>query len=274
MISFLCPSGAALIIAWAKMWTSATVTAWTFRAGSISRPPMRNEVELHDGQADRPGPNAISGNSGSLWPQPSARHRGEDWRCMAPHWRQNHALGHFADFADGPPSASSSSRLVSTSRVPVSAGDVAHHGVFAAVVVLRGVAVVEILELVLGSRGELKLLIPFLEEVLAAASAGQHREEGVVVPTAVLLLGIGQRQEQLHRRGGFGAVQGHHHFVQATDEEMHLGPQQRFAALLGSGTQHQVGTAVRRWPGRLRAAGPPPTAAKSATPPRSAASGA
>ena len=39
---------------------------------------------------------------------------------------------------------------------------------------------------------------------------------------------------------GLGAVEGDHHLVQAPQEEMDLGPQQRLAALLGGGTQHQV----------------------------------
>ena len=202
---------------------------------------MRNEVELHDGQADRPGPNAISGKQRLLVAAAIGQAAGRASRCMAPHWRQNQALGHFADRADGPPSASSSSRLVRTSRVPVSAGDVDQTAFSVPSSFCAALPWSKSLSWFFGPSGELKLLIPLLEEVLAAASAGQHREEGVVVPTGVLLLGIGQRQEELHRRGGFGAVQGHHHLVQAPDEEMDLGPQQRFAALLGSGPQHQVG---------------------------------
>ena len=35
-------------------------------AGSISRPPMRNDSELHDGHDDSPDPNTIKGISGFL----------------------------------------------------------------------------------------------------------------------------------------------------------------------------------------------------------------
>ncbi len=121
-------------------------------------------------------------------------------------------------------------------------------GILAAIVILGGIAVIEVLELILGPSGELKPLIPLLEEMLAAASTGQDREEGVVVATGVLFLGIGQRQEQLGHRGGLGAVEGDHHLVQAPEEEMHLGPQQRFAALLGGGPQtRQAKSSALAW---------------------------
>ena len=99
---------------------------------------------------------------------------------------------------------------------------------------------IEVLEMVLGPPGELKFLVPLFEEMLAAF-AGQHGEERIIVPTSVLFLGIGERQEEFHRWSRFGAVQGDHHLIQAPDEEMHLGPQQRFAALLCSRPQNQVG---------------------------------
>ena len=65
-------------------------------------------------------------------------------------------------------------------------------GVILAVVVLGGVAMLEASKLVLRSLGEFQLLVVFLEEVLAAATARQHREEGVVVTTGVLLLALAQ----------------------------------------------------------------------------------
>ena len=92
-----------------------------------------------------------------------------------------------------------------------------------------------------GPSGEFQVLVVLLEEVLAAATAGQHREEGVVVPTGVLLLGLVQRQEEVGFGGLVGAVEGHHHLVQAPQEEVDLGPQQRLAALLGRRPQDQIG---------------------------------
>src|SRR5271165_3749024 len=86
-------------------------------------PPIWYDGVLHDGQEDRLGPKTMSGRSCSWCPQPSARQRGDGSRCIAPHWRQNHALGQREDRAVGPPSASSSRRLVKTSRVPVPCGE-------------------------------------------------------------------------------------------------------------------------------------------------------
>ena len=152
MISFLCPSGAALIIAWARMWTSETVTAWILRAGSIVRPPIGNDGVLHDGQADKHGPKTISGSSGSAWPQPSARQRSAMGRGASPRtggrtrpwasvpiWSDGAAVGFFQQpVGQHQPGAGRRPAWGTTRRCP-------------AVVVLGGVAVLEAPKLVVRS---------------------------------------------------------------------------------------------------------------------------
>ena len=61
-MSFLWPSGALVLITWARMWTWATVTACTPCGLAVRSPapPMQNDVELHDGQAEIPHPNAMT----------------------------------------------------------------------------------------------------------------------------------------------------------------------------------------------------------------------
>ena len=54
---------------------------------------------------------------------------------------------------------------------------------------------------------------------------------------------------------GLGPVEGDDHLVQAPEEEVDLGPQQRLAALLGGGPQDQVGQQFGVGPVALRAAG-------------------
>lgn len=93
--------------------------------------------------------------------------------------------------------------------------------------------------------------------MLAAVPAGQHREEGVVVPPGVMLLALAQGQEQVHAGGRRRAVESDDHLIEAPQEEVNLGPQQRLAALLGRRTEDQVAeqfgvglVALRHPPGR------------------------
>src|SRR5690606_6431763 len=101
-------------------------------------------------------------------------------------------------------------------------------------------AVLEIPQLVLGATGEIQIGVPLLVEVLAAASTRQHGEEGVIVPTAELLFPIGQRQEQSHGWIISRPVESDHGFVQATQEEVDLRPQQRVSALPSGSAQYEV----------------------------------
>ena len=112
-------------------------------------------------------------------------------------------------------------------------------GVLDPPVVLDGVALLEGAEPVVRAPAEHEALVVPLEEVLAAA-ADQHRREGVPQAAPVGLLGVGQGQEQVHLRPLGLAAQGDDHLVQAPEEEVDLGAQQRLAAPLGGGPQHQV----------------------------------
>ena len=120
MISFLWPSGAALIIAWARMWTSETVTAWTLRAGSIVRPADRERRRAARRAGRQAGPEGDQRQERLLVAaavgQAAGRRLPVHRPALAAEPRPR-ASGSMR--AVGPPSASSSSRLVRTSRVPV-----------------------------------------------------------------------------------------------------------------------------------------------------------
>src|SRR5262249_52370408 len=114
-------------------------------------------------------------------------------------------------------------------------------GVLLAIVVLGGVPILEASKLVLRPTGQFQVEDVLLKEVLATASAGEDRQEGIIVATRESLLRIvdGEEKERLEVRRR--TVEGDHHLVEAPEEEMDLGPEERFAALLGRSPQDEVG---------------------------------
>ena len=135
--------------------------------------------------------------------------------------------------------------------MPVPSGDGGPEGVVLPVVVLGGVAVLEAPKLVLGPSGEFQVLVVLLEEVLAAASAGQHREEGVVVPTGVT---APWPRASDRNRFSFGAVPR----CRRGRPPSRPGPAGRSGPWAAAATRRPSGRrppgpgrpAVRRWPGR------------------------
>ncbi len=223
------------------MWTSETVTAWTFRAGSTVRPPIGNDGVLHDGQAESPE---------------SEDHQRQQRFLVAAAIGQAavrgitvHGPALAAEPGTGPAGAAGRGTAVGLLQEPIRQdqagaaplGRGGPPGVVLAGWVLGGVAVLESPESVIRPTGQLQVEDVRLEEVLTAASAGQHGEEGVVVPTTEPLLGVVEREEQVGLGGVLGAVQGDDHLVEAPEEEVDLGPQERLPALLGGGPEDQVG---------------------------------